>query len=45
MPSVKRSGALISAVLTSLAPALLILVALIAAIVVPRHAAVIILGA
>jgi hypothetical protein len=44
MPSSKRPGALISAVVTSLAPALLILVALIVAMVVPRHATVIVLG-
>jgi hypothetical protein len=44
MPYIKRSGALISAVVTSLAPALLILVALIVAMVVPRHAVVIVLG-
>jgi hypothetical protein len=44
MPSIKRSGTLISAVVTSLVPALLILVALIVAMVVPRNAVVIILG-
>jgi hypothetical protein len=44
MRSVKRPDTLLSAVVTTLAPALLILVALIVAIVVPRHATIIILG-